>query len=57
LRDFAATARARRVKTASADQVRRPLFDGSGQWRRYAKFFGEAEAILAPWVPPQASRR
>lgn len=50
MRDFAATARGRRVKTASAAQVRQPLFDGSGQWRRYAKFFGEAEAVLAPWV-------
>jgi tetratricopeptide (TPR) repeat protein len=50
MRDFPATARARRVKTASAAQVRRPLFDGSGQWRRYAAYLGEAEAILAPWL-------
>jgi tetratricopeptide (TPR) repeat protein len=36
LSDFAATARVRSVKTASAPQVRRHLFDGSGQWRNYA---------------------
>ena len=50
LRDFAATARRRRVKTASAAQVRQPLFDGSGQWRRYANYLAEVETILAPWV-------
>lgn len=50
LRDFAATARGRRVKTASAAQVRKPLFDGSGQWRRYAKYLAEVEPMLAPWV-------
>ena len=36
LRDFSDRARSAAVKTASAEQVRRPLYDGSGQWRRYA---------------------
>ncbi len=46
LREFAATARARRIKTASAAQVRTPLFDGSGQWRRYAKYLAPVEDVL-----------
>lgn len=50
LRDFAATAQARRVKTASAAQVRQPLFDGSGQWRRYALYLADVQPVLAPWV-------
>jgi Tfp pilus assembly protein PilF len=47
LRDFDATARRRRVKTASATQVRSPFFDGSGQWRRYAKYLAAVEPLLA----------
>ncbi len=50
LRDFAATARSRRVRTASAAQVRQPLFDGSGQWRRYAEYLAPVADVLAPWV-------
>ena len=42
--------RPRRVKTASAAQVRQPLFDGSGQWRRDEKYFTAALPVLAPWV-------
>ncbi len=49
-RDFAGTARRRNIATASVGQVRRGLFDGSGQWRRHAAALGAVEAILAPWV-------
>ncbi len=47
---FDRTARARGVSTASATQVRRGLFDGRGQWRRYAGQLAPALPILAPWV-------
>jgi tetratricopeptide (TPR) repeat protein len=47
---FDRTARTRGVRTASATQVRRGLFDGRGQWRRYADQLAPALRILAPWV-------
>jgi tetratricopeptide (TPR) repeat protein len=47
---FDRTAQARGVRTASATQVRRGLFDGRGQWRRYADQLAPALPILAPWV-------
>ncbi|QYE34802.1 sulfotransferase [Polymorphobacter sp. PAMC 29334] len=50
LRDFARTASARPVKTASVHQVRRPLFDGSGQWRKYAAQLEPVMPVLAEWV-------
>ncbi len=50
LRDFARTASARPVKTASAHQVRRPLFDGSGQWRKYARQMAPVLPVLAEWA-------
>ncbi|MGI4878569.1 MAG: tetratricopeptide repeat-containing sulfotransferase family protein [Janthinobacterium lividum] len=50
LRDFARTASTRPVKTASAHQVRRPLFDGSGQWRKYAAQLEPVLPALAEWV-------
>ena len=50
LRDFSATARQRGVKTASADQVRRPLFDGNGQWRKYAPQMAPVLPLLEPWA-------
>ena len=46
----AATAQRRGVGTASATQVRQGLFDGRGQWRRYAEQLAPALPILAPWV-------
>jgi Tfp pilus assembly protein PilF len=49
-RSFDRTAQARGVRTASATQVRRGLFDGRGQWRRYADQLAPALPILAPWV-------
>jgi tetratricopeptide (TPR) repeat protein len=47
---FDRTARARGVRTASATQVRRGLYDGRGGWRRYESQLAPALPILAPWV-------
>jgi tetratricopeptide (TPR) repeat protein len=47
---FDKTAKNRGVRTASATQVRRGLYDGRGQWRRYAEQLAPALPILAPWV-------
>ncbi len=49
-RAFDRTAQTRGVRTASATQVRRGLYDGRGQWRRYAEQLSPALPILAPWV-------
>ncbi|MGU3389565.1 sulfotransferase [Sphingomonas sp. M1A8_2b] len=49
-RTFDRTAQTRGVRTASATQVRRGLFDGRGQWRRYADELAPVLPILAPWV-------
>jgi tetratricopeptide (TPR) repeat protein len=49
-RRFDRTAQTRGVQTASATQVRRGLYDGRGQWRRYAVQLAPALPILAPWV-------
>jgi tetratricopeptide (TPR) repeat protein len=49
-RRFDRTAKARGVSTASATQVRRGLYDGRGQWRRYAEQLAPVLPILAPWV-------
>ena len=50
MRNFSATARLGRVKTASAAQVRGPLFDGSGQWKRYADKLKPVLPILDRWL-------
>ena len=50
LRRFDRTAVTRGVATASAGQVRRGLFDGGGQWRRYAAPLAPVMPILAPWL-------
>lgn len=49
-RRFDRTARTRGVRTASAGQVRRGLYDGRGQWRRYAEQLAPVLPILRPWV-------
>ncbi len=49
-RRFDRTAQTRGVQTASATQVRRGLYDGRGQWRRYADQLAPALPILQPWV-------
>lgn len=50
LRRFDRTAQQRGVATASAGQVRKGLYDGSGQWRPYAEYFAPVLPILAPWI-------
>lgn len=47
---FDRTARKRGVQTASATQVRRGLYDGRGQWRRYADAMVPVMPVLSPWV-------
>ncbi|HEX8240088.1 MAG TPA: sulfotransferase [Allosphingosinicella sp.] len=47
---FDRTARKRGVRTASATQVRRGLYDGGGRWRRYEGPLAPVLPILAPWV-------
>ena len=50
LRQFGATAQRRGVATASAGQVRKGLYDGSGQWRPFTKYFDPVMPILTPWI-------
>jgi len=47
---FDRTAKTRGVRTASATQVRRGLYDGGGNWRRYRAELAPVLPILAPWV-------
>jgi len=49
-KSFDRTAKSRGVRTASATQVRRGLYDGGGRWRRYERQLAPALPILAPWV-------
>jgi Tfp pilus assembly protein PilF len=49
-RAFDRTAQSRGVRTASATQVRRGLYDGRGQWRRYADVLEPILPIIAPLV-------
>ncbi len=50
LRRFDRTADRRGVATASAAQVRRGLYDGTGQWEPYAEFLAPVLPLLAPWI-------
>ncbi len=50
LRRFDRSAMARPVKTRSAAQVRTGLYDGTGQWRRYAEQMEPVLPMLEPWV-------
>lgn len=50
VRDFSGTAARLHIKTPSAPQVRRGLFDGGGQWRQYRKQMEPVLPILEPWV-------
>jgi cytochrome c-type biogenesis protein CcmH/NrfG len=50
LRDFDRTARTRGVSTASAAQVRKPLYDGTRQWERYSAHLEPVLPILQPWI-------
>ncbi|MEO9133064.1 MAG: sulfotransferase, partial [Sphingomonas sp.] len=47
---FDRTAKTRGVRTASEAQVRKGLYNGGGQWRRYADELAPALPILAPWI-------
>ena len=47
---FDRTAQTRGVRTASESQVRKGLYNGGGQWRRYAEELAPALPILAPWI-------
>jgi tetratricopeptide (TPR) repeat protein len=47
---FDRTAQKRGVRTASATQVRRGLYDGGGRWRRYEDRLAPVLPILEPWV-------
>jgi len=50
LREFDRTARTRGVSTASAAQVRKPLYDGTRQWERYRAQLQPVMPILQPWI-------
>ena len=50
LRHFDRTAIKRGVATASAAQVRKPLYDGTRQWERYRAHLAPVMPILQPWI-------
>jgi hypothetical protein len=48
----------RAVRTASSEQVRRPIFrEGLDQWRRFAPWLGPLEAALGPALETWRSGR
>jgi tetratricopeptide (TPR) repeat protein len=50
VREFGRTAAGREVRTVSAPQVRRGLFDGTQQWERYREQLAPVLPVLEPWV-------
>ena len=50
MRRFGETGARRTVATPSATQVARGLYDGAGQWRRYADQLAPVIPILQPWI-------
>lgn len=50
VRNFARTAAGREVRTVSAAQVRRGLYDGTRQWERYREQLAPVLPLLEPWV-------
>ncbi len=50
VREFSRTAATRDVRTVSATQVRRGLFDGTRQWERYREQMAPVLPVLDPWV-------
>ena len=50
LRHFDRTELKRGVTTASAAQVRKPLYDGTRQWERYRAHLAPVMPILQPWI-------
>jgi len=49
-REFGRTAAGREVRTVSAPQVRRGLYDGTRQWERYRAHMAPVLPLLEPWV-------
>ena len=50
MREFGRSARTRTVRTASGPQVRGPLFDGTGQWQKYARYLEPAIPLITQWI-------
>lgn len=50
MRRFGESGGRRPVATTSAAQVARGLYDGAGQWRRYADQLAPVIPILQPWI-------
>lgn len=50
LRKFSRVAATRNITTASASQVRKGLYDGSGQWKPYEARLAPILPILEPWI-------
>ncbi|MDB5481372.1 MAG: sulfotransferase family protein [Caulobacteraceae bacterium] len=50
MRRFAESGLRRSIATPSATQVSRGLYDGAGQWRRYADHLAPVIPILQPWI-------
>lgn len=50
LRNFNEVAVRRDITTASASQVRKRLYDGGGQWKRYGPQLASVLPILEPWI-------
>lgn len=49
-KSFDRTASRRGVRTASETQVRKGLYNGGGQWRRYERQLAPTFTILQPWI-------
>lgn len=50
LRKFSRVAAGRNITTASTSQVRKGLYDGSGQWKPYEARLAPILPILEPWI-------
>jgi len=50
MRNFAAAPRSVDARSASAPQIRRGLYSGAGQWRRYRDELAPILPILEPWI-------
>ena len=51
VRNYASTAKSRRLNTPSASQVVQPIYSSSvGKWRNYEPQMAEILPVLRPWV-------
>jgi tetratricopeptide (TPR) repeat protein len=57
LHNFSTNAHTRTIRTASSQQVRQGLFDGTGQWRKYSDYLAPFAPLLEPWIEPSALLR